>query len=213
MKNNTAFIEENYISKESDFEPYFVKRASSLTAVGLESDLSFVNNSRKNSEQLTLNIKSNHSRNNSEDQFTIEKYESKRICCGYFKTRFGCCITWSTIIILFLGALGIMGWYYYPKIPAFVISKPYIPGNSSGLTISPIGNFATLIQNANETNPFIMSMQYAVNVTLISEMRMDVDISVISLMVITILFVRDIFSPIKLTGPFQTFMEKEIQQM
>jgi hypothetical protein len=105
-------------------------------------------------------------------------------CCGYFRTRLGCCAVWSGCILLVLGLLGLVGYYYYPTIPTFVISKPFAAPNSTGLLISPsTGSALQAMLGANVTNPFSMTIKYAVNITVVSQMRWDVYVSVLSLKV------------------------------
>jgi hypothetical protein len=140
----------------------------------------------KNSESNKTNIKQKHSYRN-------PKEYKRGYCCEYFKTRSGCCFTWMAIFIVLLGSLGFLGYYYRPIFPKFVIGSPYIPLNSKGLVLSRNESFSTLLKEANETNPFIMGITYAVNISIVSEMKMNLDISVIRLAVIIKLIISGIF--------------------
>jgi hypothetical protein len=112
------------------------------------------------------------------------KQYNRRYCCGYFKTRSGCCFAWLAFIIVSLVSLGFLGYYYRPIFPQFIIGSPYIPLDSKPLiTLGENESFSTLIKAANKTNPFIMGYTYAVNVSIFSQMKMNIDISVISLTV------------------------------
>lgn len=114
---------------------------------------------------------------------TANKRKLKKVCCGYFPTRCACCGVWISSILVFLGLIAFLVYYYYPQMPTFVIGAPYSPPNSKFIISVPNGDILRAVGNASVANPFSMVIQYAVNITIVSKMRLDIPVSIIDLKV------------------------------
>ena len=96
----------------------------------------------------------------------------KRYCCCFNRRR-SCCRCFFITFFFLLIALGLAVFFLFPRIPEITSTPPFVPSNLSPVEISgqPIG--------ATAENPFKLTMNVAVNLTVISKNYIDWDISLI----------------------------------
>ena len=86
---------------------------------------------------------------------------SKRYCCC-FRTRRGCCASVCCFLLVFLGLLGVAGYFLYPRIPVIQIGFPFVASNTSAvLTKAPNGTLTEI------------SIDVFVNFTILSQNNWD----------------------------------------
>ncbi|KAJ3270509.1 hypothetical protein HDV01_007765 [Terramyces sp. JEL0728] len=117
--------------------------------------------------------------NGSVDELLKEKRYSKydddddlggeRFCCGIFATKRGCVNTVGGITFVFLVGLGVALFFLWPRMPTVTVENPLgnLGSDVGKLTFSS-SDPANALAQASPQNPFVASIQLAVNIDVYS---------------------------------------------
>lgn len=108
---------------------------------------------------------------NSKHQIDRESQSQKKHhkVCFCYKNKMACLKVCFPVVLLLLIALGIMGFFLFPRIPTFVFSTPYATSGESPLNFSKTNTTATI------------AISFWIDVYVTSKNYLDYDVSSISL--------------------------------
>ncbi|KAJ3260802.1 hypothetical protein HK103_007365 [Boothiomyces macroporosus] len=93
----------------------------------------------------------------------------ERFCCGIFATKRGCVNTIGGITLFFLVGLGVGLFFLWPRMPSVTVENPLGNlGSDVGKLSFSSNDPANALSQASPQNPFIASIQLAVNIDVYS---------------------------------------------